>query len=257
MNERLDPEALLRVDAERPVPAPDPAFVAALGERLARGAATSSPTSDRAADATVVPFTRRARRYGGGVVVAGTLAFASVAAAAAGVIVTHPFRDDPPATTAVVSTVVETTSTSEAPTTEVGTSTVPATEPVTVPSTLPATVPPTVPRTEPPATVPPTAAPTTEATVPATITLECLRDGSIVRCSWSPGPDGTAGYAILRKESTAPSGTVTKVGADVTTWTDPAGMPVTPGVSVSYVVHALSSTGTSLAHSSQVILTCC
>jgi hypothetical protein len=192
---RRDLEELLVTDADRAVPAPDPAFVARLEQHLMQVDLD-----------VVVPLRRRVTRWSGAAVAAASITLVG-AAAAAGVVVTssaqHPSRDatdvrehDPGGnaprpsnapvgvhegqpTTGVASTAASTVPpTVPPPSTTASTVAVTIAAPVTtvpVPTTLavePATsaAPPTTARrtTTVPATPAPTEAPTTVATEPAT-----------------------------------------------------------------------------------------
>lgn len=225
MNNRDELEAALRANAAMEVPAPDPAFVDALEQRLRS-----------ASSAKVVPLARRARRFGATTLVV-TLVLTG-AAAAAGLVLTDPFGDD------------------ETPGAGATTSASATSEPS---STAPSTTVEVATTTPDPATTTPTAitsvTTTTEAHVPATISVECHATGASTQCTWGPLPAGTTKLLVLRGQY-SPSGQgrvfVADIGAGV--WTDP--MP-TPGVTYSFVLHAFDAADTDLGHSNLVMVSCC
>ena len=226
MNNRDELEAALRANAAMEVPAPDPAFVDALEQRLRAGGS-----------ARVVPLARRARRFGATTLVV-TLVLTG-AAAAAGLVLTDPFGGDDEAPGAGATT-------SAAPTTEAAT-TVPSTtvdETATTLAVVATTTQPAAP-----------AVTTTEVHVPATISVECHATGVSTQCTWGPLPAGTTKLLVLRGQY-SPSGPgrvfVADIGSGV--WTDP--MP-TPGVTYSFVLHAYDASDTDLGHSNLVMVDCC
>ena len=184
-----------------------------------------------------------------------------------------------PSTTAPETTVVESA---------LPASTVPTTTPSTVLSTtlpvdLPTTIPPPTevattappPPTElpttteappitaaettvppPPETAPPEATTTssTEVHIPATMALDCVMDATSITCSWTPGPDGTDHYVVLRSTPTEARGRVLTPDPGATTFVD---IGVVPGNTYTYLVHALDAGEHSLAHSTPVTLPCC
>ncbi|MFM2078939.1 MAG: hypothetical protein RJA49_2829, partial [Actinomycetota bacterium] len=79
-------------------------------------------------------------------------------------------------------------------------------------------------------------------------------DAGTIRCDWSPGPDGTVRYAVLRSQTGTGPGRVFFVDVGVTTWTDPL---ATPGTVATYLVHAFDAQDHSLAHSQGVAVPCC
>lgn len=161
-----------------------------------------------------------------------------------------------PATTVPVSTVpVEITAPAE--TTQVATTVPPP--PTELPTT---TAPPitvaeiTVPATAPPETAPPDA-PTTSSTEvhqPATLGLDCAMDALSVTCTWTPGPDGTDHYAVLRSTPGEAKGRALFPEPGATTYVD---VNVVPGTTYTYLVHALDAANGSLAHTPPVAVTCC
>lgn len=226
MNNRDELEAALQANAAMEVPAPDPAFLDALEQRLRS-----------AGSARVVPLTRRARRLGATTLVV-TLVLTG-AAAAAGLVLTDPFGDDDdtPGAAATTSAAATTAVASTAPTSTVE-------EPATTLEAVTTTTQHVAP-----------APTTTEVHVPATFTVECHATGSSTQCSWGPLPAGTTKLLVLRGQY-APSGPgrvfVADIGAGV--WTDP--MP-TPGVTYSFVLRAYDASDTDLGHSPLVMVDCC
>ena len=164
-------------------------------------------------------------------------------------------------TTVAVTTIPVTTVpvevTAPAPTTQVATTVPPP--PTELPTT---TAPPTtvaeviVPPTSPPETAPPEA-PTTSSTEvhkPATLGLDCTMDGVSVTCTWTPGPDGTDHYAVLRSTPGEAQGRAFFPEPGATTYVDTG---VVPGTTYTYLVHALDPANSSLAHTPPVTVTCC
>lgn len=208
----------------------------------------------------------------------------------------HPDRDRPPATdTAPPSTdepsgsAVKAVPSTAAPATDVEvtdptstvqpppvTSAAPTTEPApTTPTTSPpatTTPPPPTSTTAPapattavattvPATTPSTAVPasteaptTTEVRTPASMTLSCRPEPAGVGCTWSAGPDGTVGYVVLRGDPAGGPGRVLTPPAGATSFLDTSAVA---GSTYLYLVHASDASGTFVAHTNLVTVTCC
>ena len=278
--------AALRQQARIETPPPSDSFVDSLEQRLRSLDLAPAPASSN------VRQLRRGLSRGAAIGVVAALA--SGAAAAAVAIVNSRHDDPAPVVTAPTDAPTTTTpasSTTASPTSVVGT-TLPATTVSTmppstiVPATLPVdaatTVPPATeaattappPPTElpttaappitavettlppPPATAPPEVATTssTEVHVPATMGLECAVDATSITCSWTPGPDGTDHYVILRSSPSEARGRVLNPDPGATTFVD---IGVVPGNTYTYLVHALDAGEHSLAHSTPVTLPCC
>ena len=123
MNNRDELEAALQANAAMEVPAPDPAFLDALEQRLRS-----------AGSARVVPLTRRARRLGATTLVV-TLVLTG-AAAAAGLVLTDPFGDDDDTPGAAATTSAAATTLEAVTTTTQHVAPAPTTTEVHVPATF-------------------------------------------------------------------------------------------------------------------------
>lgn len=237
----VDLEAALEANGKLPTPELDPAFRQSLERRLM----ALPPTEADDEESKVVPFARRARRISGATLVA-TLTFVGVAAAGAGIVVTtSPFAaDEAPATTSAAPAGASAPTTAAAADT---TAAIATTEPMVVDTTLPAGAPATV------ASV--AATTTTEVRTPAGIALNCTLVGAAADCSWTPGPDGTDHYLVLRGQL-VPSGpgNVLFPAPGATSMVVP--LPV-PGAKYSIVIQAMDATNHSVGHSAQFFLDCC
>jgi len=277
----------LRQQALIETPAPSDSFVESLEQRL-RSLDLTAP----APAPTNVRQLRRGLSRGAAIGVVAALA--SGAAAAAVAIVNSRHDDPAPAVTAPTdapTTTIPAASTTASPTTVVDT-TLPATTVSTMPAStiVPATLPVDAATTVPPATdaattapPPPTELPTTtalpitavettvppppetappevtttsstEVHVPATMALDCVVDATSITCNWTPGPDGTDHYVVLRSTPTEARGRVQTPDPGATTFVD---IGVVPGNTYTYLVHALDAGEHSLAHSTPVTLPCC
>ena len=99
-----------------------------------------------------------------------------------------------------------------------------------------------------------TVPPSTEVRTPATLDLTCTAGSGAITCTWSTGPDGTDHYALLRSTPSEQRGHVFFPAPGETSFVDTtpvAGQPYT------YLVHALDSSGHSLAHSTFAQVMCC
>ena len=144
-----------------------------------------------------------------------------------------------------------------APPAIVPTATAPSTIPTATATATATTAPtePPPPTTPPPTVPPPTAAPTTtEVHVAAAMQLGCSAGAGAVSCSWSAVPDGTDHVVVLRSTPGESRGRVLSPGAGATSIVDST---ATPGVTYTYLVHALDAAGHSLAHSNAVTVACC
>ncbi len=103
-------------------------------------------------------------------------------------------------------------------------------------------------------TVAPTTS-TTEVSVPAAMTIGCtVITSTSVRCTWSRSTDpGVVGYRLLRGVASGP-GRVFSTGAGDATYTDSI---ASPGTDYTYLVHAVRSDGSSIAHSPAAAIHCC
>jgi hypothetical protein len=79
-------------------------------------------------------------------------------------------------------------------------------------------------------------------------------DATSITCNWTPGPDGTDHYVVLRSSPSESRGRVLTPDPGTTTIVD---IGVVPGTTYTYLVHALDAAGTSLAHSAPVTFACC
>ncbi|MFM2070731.1 MAG: hypothetical protein RLZZ623_994 [Actinomycetota bacterium] len=262
MSNRDELEALLDQAASAPVPAPDPAFVEALEQRILTARVIVPPT----------PIRRHVTRATAvGITIAG-LTFVGAAAAAGIVITANPERPKvaetvptstlaptiaPSTTTGIESTssapAIVTSTVSPAPTTApVSTVPPPVTSVAVSTSLVGDAAPPPVTTIVP--TVPATPTSTTEVHVAATLTLSCGLNGTAVTCTWDAGPDGTVDYMVLRSipGSTGP-GRAYFPGPQQT-YTDAT---VAAGTTYVYLVHARDAAGKSLGHSDAATVGCC
>jgi len=131
-----------------------------------------------------------------------------------------------------------------------------ATEPPPTVDTAPVTVTPTAVAPTVPETSASVATPTssTEVHVPATIGLDCGVDAVAATCTWSPGPEGTDHYVVLRSTPSESNGRVFYPEPGATTYIDNR---VLPGNTYTYLIHALDAANKSLAHSAPATVTCC
>jgi hypothetical protein len=259
MSNRDELEALLDQAASTPAPAPDPAFVEALEQRILAARVIVPPT----------PIRRHVTRATAvGITIAG-LTFVGAAAAAGIVITANPERpkvvETVPSSTVAPTILPSTTSviesTSVAPTVVSSTvSPAPTTAPVSTvppPVTTVAVSTSLVGDAAPPpvtTTVPPSPTSTTEVHVAATLTLSCGLTGTAVTCTWDAGPDGTVDYMVLRSipGSTGP-GRAYFPGPQQT-YIDTT---VAAGTTYVYLVHARDAAGKSLGHSDAATVACC
>lgn len=231
--------------AQTTVSDPDADFVDALEGRL-----VDLDHSPSIGGATVVQLHRHISRA----VVIGAVA-ASLTGAVAAAAIVGTARESRPVITGTGSTepVRQTTTTAVSAASSMTTATSIAVTPTTFPPATTSALPAVVPTTEPVAIPPSTSiqlgpTTTTEVRVPATIALSCVADAGAVTCSWTPGPDGTDHYILLRSRPGGVDGRVLFPGV-ATTFSDSG---LTSGSTFVYLVHAVSVTGSSLAHSGPV-----
>lgn len=73
-------------------------------------------------------------------------------------------------------------------------------------------------------------------------------DQPVIGCRWSAGPQGTAGYVLLRAAAGQTAETIARVGRDQTAVRDE---DVEPGVRYVYLVRAVTEDGRQIAHSNR------